>query len=185
MTRTNVLLIATALTACSGSSFSSSGGAGGSGTGGGHTGGQGVGGGSSSGGSVSAGGNTGTAGGVNAGGTIGAGGAVGTAGDTGMAGAGGGKSCDTMWTDYLLRLDAARTCQLGGMECSLDSTLPNRCGCQVLVNPNRSANAQQAFDSLTAAGCHFLVCPIACVVPTAVKCAVESSTSTRAVCTAG
>lgn len=175
MTRFAPLFLAGSLAACSGSAFTTNGGTGGSVSGtGGHP---------NSGGSINAGGTVSSGGAVGVGGASSGGGSINAGGSIG-AGGGTADVCESLWTDYLAKLEAARACTLDAGQCSIDSTLPNRCGCPVLVNMTTSADAKAAYEALTTNGCVQLICGIACVAYTTAQCSSDGSGS-RSVCSGG
>ncbi|MEO7037276.1 MAG: hypothetical protein ABI548_25200, partial [Polyangiaceae bacterium] len=96
------------------------------------------------------------------------------------AGSGGGADCAKLKNDYLATLDQARVCDKGSTEqCNVNSTLPGSCNCPVLVNAQSEYTtlAKKQQQAMTAAGCHYAACGIACLLNPSATCAQQTMTS--------
>lgn len=108
----------------------------------------------------------------------------GTGGGGGMGGSG-GSSCTSLNTARAQALQAATTCSAElDAQCASVVTVPNQCGCAVVVNsakPEAIQKAQQAYDAWTGAGCGPYACGANCPKGTAATC--QASGAAPGVCT--
>jgi hypothetical protein len=108
---------------------------------------------------------------------------------TGTGGAGGGTGgtggsggvCADLIAEYDALVFEARTCSPDPQvqQCTGQTTVPDRCGCPVLLNDTSpaSADAQTMYQQWVDYGCGPFLCGAACVAATSGHCQLESGSS--------
>lgn len=119
------------------------------------------------------------------GGSGGSGGTSGSGGTTSTGGSGGtggnGNDCEALNEARQAALTEAVSCnpEIDGPQCTGEKTVPDQCGCPVLVNELNAASAaaaQAAYDAWVEAECGPYACGAACFVGEEGTCSGETST---------
>jgi hypothetical protein len=104
----------------------------------------------------------------------------GTGGATGGTGGTGGV-CADLSAEYDALVVEARACNPDGTvpQCTGQTTVPDRCGCPIVLNDSSpaSADAQNMYQQWVDSGCGPFVCGIACVAATSSSCQPEAGSS--------
>jgi hypothetical protein len=99
----------------------------------------------------------------------------------GMGGTGGGgAACEELAADYDAAVQQARKCSGAAfIECSGQTTVPDFCGCLVVLNDTSpaSAEAQQAYSQWVSAGCDPGPCAAPCTAHTTGVCTGDVTTA--------